>query len=257
MDRRTFLRTVSTGSVASFTVVSSVDTAAAASREWVNSFEYGDTSSYDSVNVEIYKPKYAASEYRWWARQAAQNVFGQATDDGYISGYEVTEWNIDDFYVDCGGDILDQWDTYRTDQGWTADGSHFLAVNCSGSPAGAAGAGDSWKTDRSCYAKTYGNDESEDSFKHTAAHEMIHNHISSLACDDVQSLTCSHNSEHSLGDVLYRDGQYLESPMAGKEHWDGGDCVYYGDSYDGITMELSYCTEQALSHSADHWDGQH
>jgi hypothetical protein len=234
-----------------------VGTVAADSRDWVNSFEYGNPDAYDSVNVEIYKPKFVDSEYRYWARLGAQDVFGEATDDGYISGYQITEWNVDDFYVDCDGNILDQWDTYRTDQGWTADGSHFLAVNCSGSPAGKAGAGDSWKTDRSCYAKTYGNDKDKLPFKHTAAHEMLHNHISSLACEQVESLTCSHNSEHSLGDVFYVDGRYLETPMAGKKHWDGGDCVYNGDSYDGRTMDLSYCTKQALEDSAEHWDNQH
>jgi hypothetical protein len=258
MKRRKFLQAVGTGSVASFTVASSAETAAASSREWINSFEYGTTGNYDSVNVEIYKPKFVDSEYRYWARLGAQDVFGQATDNGYISRYEITEWNADDFYVDCDGDILDQWDTYRTDQGWTADGSHFIAVNCGGSPAGAASpSGDSWKTDRSSYAKTYGNDDGKQSFKHTAAHEMLHNHLSSYGCDDVQSLTCSHNSEHSLGDVVYRDGQYLETPMAGKKHWDGGDCVYYGDDYDGITMDLSSCTQQALAYSAEHHDDQH
>lgn len=257
MDRRKFLKSVGTGSVATFAVGATASTAAAASREWINSFTYGDASAYDSVNVEIYKPKYVDSEFRYWARLGAQDVFGEATDEGYISGYEITEWNIDDFYVDCDGDILTQWDDYRTNQGWTTDGSHFLAVNCSGSPAGKAGAGDSWKTDRSCYAKTYGNDKNKLPFKHTSAHEMLHNHLSSLACDEVQSLTGPDNSEHSLGDVFYVDGEHLETPMAGKNHWDDGECVYYGDSYDGQTMDLSSCTKQALEYSAEHWDGQH
>lgn len=258
MNRRAFLRSIGTGSVASVAVGQQVvDTAAAAGREWVNSFSYGDTDSYDSVNVEIYKPRFVDSEYRYWARLGAQDVFGQATDDGYISGYEITEWNVDDFYVDCDGDILTQWDDYRTNQGWTTDGSHFIAVNCSGNPAGKAGAGDSFKTDRSCYAKTYGNDDSKTSFKQTAAHEMLHNHISSLACEEVQSLTGPDNSEHSLGTVYYQDGQDLETPLAGKNHWADGECTYYGDTYDGITMDLSDCTKQALARSAAHWDGQH
>jgi hypothetical protein len=257
MNRRSFLKSVGTGSVATFAVGQSAGTAVAASREWINSFEYGDPNAYDSVNIEIYKPTYVDSEHRYWARLGAQDVFGQATDDGYISGYEITEWNIDDFSVDCDGDILTQWDDYRTNQGWTADGSHFIAVNCSGSPAGKASAGDSWKTDRSCYAKTYGNDKDKLPFKHTSAHEMLHNYLSSLACDEVQTLTGSDNSEHSLGDVFYVNGEYLESPMAGKNHWDDGECKYYGDSYDGQTMTLSSCTEQALEYSAEHWDGQH
>ncbi|WP_276300005.1 hypothetical protein [Halorussus lipolyticus] len=256
MNRRSFLKSVGTGSVASFTVGATASTASAASREWINSFEYGDPSAYDSVNVEIYKPTYVDSKHRYWARLGAQDVFGQATDNGYISGYEITEWNID-FSVDCDGDILTQWDDYRTNEGWTADGSHFLAVNCGGSPAGKASAGDAWKTDRSCYAKTYGNDKDKLAFKHTSAHEMLHNHLSSLACSEVQSLTGPDNSEHSLGDVFSIDGQDLETPMAGKNHWADGDCAYYGDTYDGRTMELSPCTQQALEDSAEHWDNQH
>src|SRR6056297_3138007 len=118
MKRRSFLKSVGTGSVATFAVGQSASTAAAASREWINSFEYGDPNAYDSVNVEIYKPTYVDSEHRYWARLGAQDVFGQATDNGYISGYEITEWNID-FSVDCDGDILTQWDDYRTNEGWT------------------------------------------------------------------------------------------------------------------------------------------
>lgn len=257
MNRRKFLSTVGTGSVASFAVGQSVvDTASAASREWINSFSYGTTGNYDSVNIEIYKPTFVDSEYRYWSRLAAQDVFGQATDDGYISGYEITEWNID-WSADCDGDILTQWDDYRTNQGWTAAGSHQLVVNCGGSVAGKAGAGDAWQTDRSCYAKTYGNDKNKLPFKHNAAHEMLHNHVSSLACDKVQSLEGPDNDDHSLGDVVSRNGQDLETPLAEKSTWDHGSCPYYGSTYDGQTMEMSYCEKKALEYSAEHWDGQH
>lgn len=258
MNRRTFLGAVGPGPVANFTVGQGLfDTAVTSEREWVNSFSYGDTNSYDSVNVEIYKPTYVDSEYRHWARVGAQDVFAQATDDGYISGYKVTEWNID-WSANCNSKLLTQWDDYRTKQGWTEDGSHQLVVNC-GDPgaAGKAGAGDGWQTDRSCWVKTYGNQKKRLPYKHTAAHEILHNFYSNLACDGVKSLTGPHNSEHSLGTVLGGSGQNLETPMADENQWSDGSCKYYGESYDGPTMEMSTCEKQALEYSAEHWDGQH
>ncbi len=257
MNRRSFIKSLGTGAITTAALGNSVvRPVEAAGREWINSFSYGETGNYDSVNIEIYKPTFVDSEYRYWSRLGAQDVFGQATDNGYISGYEITEWNID-WSADCDGDILTQWDDYRVNQGWTANGSHQLVVNCGGNPAGKAGLGDAWKQDRSCYAKTYGNDKNKLPFKHTAAHEMLHNHYSSLACDKVKNLTGPDNSEHALGDVLSRNGQNLETPMAGKKHWADGDCVYHGDSYDGQTMEMCYCEQKALEYSAEHWDSQH
>ncbi|WP_158058134.1 hypothetical protein [Halorussus halophilus] len=258
MNRRTFLGTLGSGSVANFAVGQSlVDTLATGDREWVNTFRYGDAGRYDSVNVEIYKPTHTDSVYRYWSRIGAQNVLGQATDDGYISGYQITEWNID-WTADCDGDLLAQWNDYRTKQGWTRDGSHQLIVNCGDpGPAGKAGSGDAWRTDRSCWVKTYHNEKDELPFKHTVAHEVLHNYYSSLDCETVKSLTGPHNSEHSLGTVIDRDGQNLGTPLADPDHWSAGRCSYYGESTDGATMTLSACEKQALKYSADHWNGRH
>ena len=256
MERRKFLRSVGTGSIASIAVgQQTIDTAAAATRDWINSFEYGnyDPNAYDSVNVEIYKANYADSTYRWYARQAAQNIFGQAVDEGYISSYQITEWNTD-FSIDtCDDTVRGQWHTFRTEQtNWDSVGIHHLVTACDGNPPGKAG-GANWDNDRSCYARTYGNGKSELPFKHTCAMEMLHSVSSHKACEEVQKLT-DYTNDHALGTVKYIDGQYLETPMASKGTWADGDCPYTGDSKDGLTMDLSYCMKRAMALSAEHWD---
>lgn len=257
MDRRKFLRSVGTGSVASFTVgQKTIDTAAAASRYWENTYTYGDTDNYDSVNIEIYKAYYADSTYRTYARQAAENIFGQATDDGYISGYEITEWDTDFSISDCDGKVLGEWHDFRTTQtSWDSIGVHHLVTACGGKPPGKAGGAD-WDNDRSCYARTNGNDKSELPFKHTTAMEILHSVSSHKACDEVAKLTDQTN-DHALGTVKDIDGQKLETPMAAKGSWSDGDCYYDGDSKDGLTMQLSWCMKEAMSRSAAHWNGWH
>lgn len=254
MQRRKYLKAVGAGALGT---AAATGTATAATREWVDSYDYGDTGSYDSVNVEIYRAYYADGIYRYYARQAAENVFQQATDGGYISGYDITTWNIDWSVGDCT-DIWSEWHDFRTTQtSWDSIGTHFLVTACGSDDLGNGSPVPTWDNDGSAYARTSGNDRPVDKFKHTVGMELLHSFIDKNNCCEVQDMTGPNNSEHSLGTVKDIDGQKLETPMATKGTWDVGWCDYDGDYKDGITMDTSYCSKQCLSYSADHADGRH
>lgn len=256
MQRRKYLKAFGTGAI---TTGALTGTAAAATREWVDSYYYGDsdTSNYNTPNVEIYRAANADGIYRYYARQATENVLKQLTDAGDIAGYKVTTWNTDWQLSDCT-DIWTEWHNFRENNtSWDDNGVHLLVNRCDSDALGKGAPVPCWDQDGSAYARTSHDDRPEKPFKHTVAMEVLHSFIDSGSCCDVQDETGPDNSEHSLGTVIDVGGDKLATPMATKPKWDVGECPYSGSSKDGITMQLSDCTHDSMRYSAAHVAGYH
>lgn len=253
MKRRNMLKSVGVGTIGTTALA---NTARAASRSWQYGYSEGDTDSFDSVNVEIYKASPADESYRRDARRAAETVFGQAYDADRIAGYEVTTYNTDYEVADCS-DIWNEWHDFRTQQtDWHEHGIHFLVTACDSDALGKGAPKVCWSNDGSGYARTSANSRDSLPFKHTCGMEYLHSFIDK-SCDQVQNLTGPDNDEHSLGSVIDVDGEKLETPIAKQAKWDDGFCDYDGSSKDGLTMQVTYCSKRSLELSAEHDDGQH
>jgi hypothetical protein len=241
---------------------------AAAGRRFDKSASDGDPDAYSATRVFVYEGLYADGSYSDaaynYVLDSVKNAYEDGTNDGYPAGYKVVKY-LTGFDPICSDPIIDQFNSWRSNNGYTERGVHLLVHGCPESEVnqGASDGAPAFRTDSGAHDPTFDNTRNMEAFEATASHEPLHSWVSS-SCSYVQDMMAPSQdgngySEHSLGTV--KEDQYgirYNTPFVGRNYSvENGECWDSGGVASNETPIYSACSKDALRYSADHQHGLH
>jgi len=218
----------------------------------------GDADYYKSPWIAVYDTDCVDSSYLDAAYQYTVDCMDYAYSENFLSGYTVKKRSINDWCPDCcGEDIVNQWNAMRDSLNITHEGEHALIHSCTQDchAPGTRDGNNPWSTDCGAVATTDTGIKGEGNLAETVMHEVLHGHCRSDLCDNVASMISK--SEHDLGVIKEVDGKHSETPLAGENSADRGQCDTKSGSREAFTHELSLCEMDGMEESADHTAGFH
>lgn len=213
----------------------------------------GDTGTFCSPVVYLYQAWNASDYDGRVARDGLVWTLDDAYQYGYIQGYTVKFYEMDDS-LGCTS-LLSDFTDWRNSNGLTDTGLHILANDCSQDnvSSGAHDGANAWETDSSAQATraAAGGGEKDDArFRNSNAHEMIHALVVG-SCNYVNNLI--EESEHDLGKVYDNNDV---SPIGSSSSSERGTCSSSLNRKDDRTEPTS-CTLRAFKYTANHTFGGH
>lgn len=202
----------------------------------------------------------ASSGYRsnmTTARDALRESLGDAYSSGFISGYEIHEYDTDGtLTINPSGAPLQQINEWRDTNGFTENANYIGIHRKSTNSPGATGGGLAWEQPVPTQISFVKGNPSV-----SAPHECMHAYIQGT-CDYIWNSMIYRSddngspNEHDLGSTINLSGTMLHTPFGGagasvpSEH---GRCSVSDASVgNGRTQKLSTCTKKALQYSAQH-----
>lgn len=208
---------------------------------YIDSTRGGDWSADCAPVVYILKSSQASGGERAEAANAAVTSLDDSL--GYISGYNIHEYNTD-CYVDnlyYNSDILNELIDWRNANGFTNDAVHVLVHRAESENPGATYGGVAWTEPTDVHASTTVGDPPT-----TTSHEIAHAFIDIANCSYVQSMTDDPDNEHELG--AERNGKW--TPFGGPDPGPNGTCS--ASSASGRGLLYTTCTRKAMEDTANH-----
>lgn len=235
---------------------------------YYNTDTRGDTGTYNSVWIAIYKTDRVDKLYVDNAFTFVKNCLDNAVDGGYISGYTVSKRAVG-WHPDCGStnpNLIEQWQNVREDAALFHDGSHVLINDCDAHhdpvALGTTDGNDAWLTDASAHTTTRSDGLRDKGQVYASCfHEPLHA-LTRRNCEEVQPLMGKDSdgtwNEHSLGVSKNKSGTLANTPFVGGDpSAKKGNCSNEDGAGSNETFDLSTCEMLALQESADHSAGLH